>query len=171
MQFSEVVAQRYSVRRFEQRQIDPAVLGRILEAARIAPTGCNYQPFKIYVLSSPGALAKVRSLSRCAFDAPTVLLFALDMDLEWRNPLEEGYSAGVQDVSIVATHAMLAAWDEGVGSCWVNYFPPSAVEEAFGLPDNEAAVLLMPIGYPAADASPGPMHEPRKALEELVVRL
>ena len=168
MEFGDIIRGRYSVRSYDQRAIEPEVLEGILEAGRIAPTGCNKQPFKIYVLSSAGALAKVRSLTRCAFDAPVVLLFALDMDEEWRNPLEEGYTAGVQDVSIVATHVMLAAWEKGVGSCWVDYFPPTATEAAFGLPANEAAVLLMPVGYPAADAAPGPMHAPRKPLGELV---
>ena len=171
MEFSEVVATRFSVRKFDQRPLEPEVLERILEAARIAPTGCNKQPFKIYVLESAGALAKIRSLSRCAFDAPIVLLFALDIDREWRNPLEEGYAAGMQDVSIVATHVMLAAWNEGVGTCWVNYFAPSAVEAAFDLPANESAVLLMPIGYASDEAEPGPMHFPRKPLEELVATI
>lgn len=68
--------------------------------------------------------------------------------------LESGIRSGVQDVSIVAVHVMLEAWELGIGSCWVNYFVNSKLEKELGLPQNEKAVLLMPIGYPANDSTP-----------------
>ena len=168
MDFSRVIKERYSVRKFKSDMIWDDELNRILEAGMVAPTGCNYQPQRIYVLKSDEAIAKIRSLTRCAFDAPVVLLIALDENADWKSPLEEGYRAGVQDVSIVADHMMLAAWEIGIGSCWVNYFKPGDVKAAFCLPDSETPVLLMPIGYPADDSKAAHLHNESKNMSEIV---
>ena len=74
----------------------------------------------------------------------------------------------VEDVSIVATHMMLAAWELGIGSCWVNYFAPSGIVKAFNLPDNEQLVLLLPLGYAAEGATPAPLHDAYHDLKEMV---
>lgn len=171
MDFGKVIKERFSVRKYKPDMIRDDELSRILEAGMLAPTGCNYQPQRIYVLKSAEAIAKIRSLSRCAFDAPVVLLIALDETADWKSPLESGCRAGIQDVSIVADHMMLAAWDMGIGSCWVNYFKPSEVKKAFDLPLNETPVLLMTLGYPANDAKPLKLHYESKAMSEIVKKL
>ena len=74
----------------------------------------------------------------------------------------------MEDVSIVATHMMLAAWELGIGSCWVNYFAPSGIVKAFNLPDNEQLVLLLPLGYAAEGATPAPLHDAYHDLKEMV---
>ena len=168
MEFSKVIRERYSVRKYKSDMIWDDELNRILEAGMIAPTGCNYQPQRIYVLKSEEAIAKIRSLTRCAFDAPVVLLIALDDNADWKNPYEAGYRAGIQDVSIVADHMMLTAWDIGIGSCWVNAFRPSDVKEAFGLPENETPVLLLPLGYPAENSKPAKLHSESKDMSEII---
>ena len=151
MSFLELAKERYSVRKFQDREIAQSDMDKILEAANVAPTGCNYQPQRIYVVKSE------------------VLMFTYRTDEEWHNPLEKGAHSGIQDVSIVAAYAMFEAWELGIGSCWVNYFPNSKIEEAFGLPENEKLVLLMPIGYPAEDAKPlESMHFPCKPIEDTV---
>ena len=63
---------------------------------------------------------------------------------------------------------MMEAWELGIGSCWVNFFSNSRIEEAFEIPANEKLVLLMPMGYPSADAAPIPMHSQFKAIEDTV---
>lgn len=168
MEFSNVIRERYSVRKYRPDRISDDELNTILEAGMLAPTGCNYQPQRIYVLKSDEAVAKIRSLSRCAFDAPVVLLIALDENADWKSPLEAGCRAGIQDVSIAADHMMLAAWDMGIGSCWVNYFKPSEVKKAFDLPENETPILLMTLGYPAEDSKPLNLHQVSKAMGEIV---
>lgn len=168
MEFGKLIKERYSVRKYKPDMIKDDELNRILEAGMLAPTGCNYQPQKIYVLKSDEAIAKIRSLTRCAFDAPVVLLIALDGIADWKSPLEEGCRAGIQDVSIAADHMMLAAWNIGIGSCWVNYFKPSEVKAAFSLPENETPVLLMTLGYPADDAKPMKLHCESKDMTEIV---
>ena len=168
MEFNNVIKERYSVRKYKPDMIGEDDLHTILKAGMLAPTGCNYQPQRIYVLKSDEAIAKIRALSRCAFDAPVVLLVALDETADWKSPLEAGCRAGIQDVSIVADHMMLAAWDIGVGSCWVNYFKPSEVKEAFDLLENETPVLLMTLGYPAGDSKALNLHYESKDMNEII---
>ena len=172
MDFLELAKARYSVRKFKDDPISPEHMARILEACNVAPTGCNYQPQRIYVVKSEEGIAKLNSVSKCVFGAKTVLVFAYDKNEDWKNRLEEGVRSGVEDVSIVATHAMMEAWECGVGSCWVNYFAPSELREVMGLPSNEEVVLIMPIGYIADDAEPlQNMHSVYKDLSETVSEL
>ncbi|MBR3179315.1 MAG: nitroreductase family protein [Clostridia bacterium] len=171
MELQKVLKERYSVRIYDSRPIEDEKLTRILEAGNAAPTAKNQQPQRIYVLKSEEAIQKIRAITRCAFNAPVVLIFAYDAEAQWRNPFEQEIVSGQQDVSIVATQVMLAAWDEGIGSCWVNYFPNSEVEKAFELPENEKVVLLMPMGYPAPEAGVSPNHGKRKPLEDTVKTL
>lgn len=168
MSFLESAKARYSVRNFEDRTVEPEDMKKILEAANHAPTACNLQPQRIYVVQSEENIAKLNSLCKCIFGAKTVLMFTYNTDEEWKNPLEDGVRSGVEDVSIVATHVMMEAWELGIGSCWVNFFSNSRIEEAFELPANEKLVLLMPMGYPSSDAAPIPMHSQYKAIEDTV---
>jgi len=168
MDFLQLAKSRFSVRKFADRPIESEKLARVLEAAQIAPTAKNNQPWRVYVLRSEAALAKLAALTPCTFGAKTVLLFTYNLEEEWRNPLEEGIRAGVEDASIAATHAMLEAADLGLGTCWCNYFPNAQAEQALELPPDEKAVLFMPIGYPAEDAAPSSSHAATKPLEDLV---
>ena len=82
MDFSKLAAERYSVRKFQDRPVSKEDMDIILKAANAAPTGCNYQPQRIYVAQSEEALAKLKSLSKCIFGAKTVLVFACCTDEE-----------------------------------------------------------------------------------------
>lgn len=168
MNFMELAKTRYSVRKFDDRPIEKKTLDLILEAGNVAPTGCNYQPQRIYVVQSEEKISKLNEISKCIFGAKTVLVFTYNQDEDWKNPLEKGVHSGIQDVSIVASHIMLEAWELGVGTCWVNYFANSRLEKELGLPENERAVLLMPMGYPAEDSVPLKLHEESKSIDETV---
>ena len=169
--FLTLAKERYSVRAYQDKAIEPAKMEKILEAARVAPTAANRQPVHIYVLKSEAALQKIRSITRCAFNAPVVLLITYSASEQWKNKLEEGIASGQEDASIVATHIMLEAWDLGIGSCWVNAFPNSRAAEAFDIPADEKVVLLMPLGYADEKAVPSPSHEKYRPLSEMVKEL
>ncbi len=158
MDFLELVESRYSVRDYQDKAIEEDKMALILKAGQLAPTAANKQPQKIYILKSQAALEKIRSITRCAFNAPVVLMFAYDGELDWKNKYQEGIHAGEQDVSIVATHMMLEAANLGIGSCWVNAFANDQAKAAFNLPTPEQVVLLMPLGYASSEATPSVMH-------------
>ena len=171
MELANVLRKRFSVRKYKSDPICEAKLNTILEAGRIAPTAANRQCQRIYVLKSNESLEKIRSLTECAFNAPVVLMIGYDKNEQWENPMESGVTSGVQDASIVATHMMLKAWDLGIGSCWVNCFPPTETAKAFNIPDNIKIVLLLPLGYAEDHVRPAHLHSERKALEETVTVL
>ena len=158
MSFLELAKSRYSVRDFSDKPVELEKLDLILEAGKIAPTAKNNQPQKVYVVQSEEGIAKLNELTRCIYGAKTVILVCKDTELEWNNPLEEGITSGDTDVGIVVTHMMLEAWELGIASCWVGFFPPTETQKAFDLPENEIPVALLPIGYAAEGVEPAPRH-------------
>jgi len=163
--FMELARARFSVRKYADRPLKEEKLMSILEAARIAPSAKNAQSYKIYVARSKEAIEKIDLITKMRYGAPTVLMFAADTGGSYQY---EDRNSGDQDCSIAATHVMLEACEQGVGTLWADNFSPSAAKELFGLPDNMQPVLLMPIGYAAEDAEPAPRHAEMKALEDIV---
>ena len=167
MEFKEVVKNRYSCKKYSDRQVEPEKLTAILEAGRWAPTAKNLQEQHIYVLQSAEALAKIDKATPCRYGAPTVLVVAFDRNNVCTYPGGK-MDSGVEDATIVATHMILAATDEGVDSCWLNFLDPDALAKDLGLPENEAILMVMDLGYAAEGAGPLPNHGSRKPLEETV---
>ena len=167
MRFLELAAKRYSVRSFSDRPIEQEKIDNILKAAQLAPTAVNYQPQMIYVLKSAEAMAKVRSLCRCIYGAPMVFLICSDEMKTWKSQTEPGYSTGEMDCSIVCTHMMLEAWEQGIGSVWVRLFDADAVAKAFELPSYIRPVCLLPVGYAAEGCVPyAPWHDVYRDISE-----
>ena len=167
MEFKEVVKNRFSCKKFSSRKVEPEKLTAILEAGKLAPTAKNLQEQHVYVVQSEQMLAKIDGVTPCRYGAPTVLVVAFDKNNVFTYPGGKRDS-GVEDASIVATHMILAAADEGVDSCWINFFDPEKMEEALGLPENEEILMLMDLGYAAEGAGPLPNHSSRKELGETV---
>ena len=167
MELKEVIARRYSCKKYSSRQVENEKLTAILEAGRLAPTAKNLQEQKIYVVQSAEALVKIDAATPCRYGAPTVLVVAFDSDNVFTYPGGKRDS-GVEDATIVATHMILAAADEGVDSCWVNFFDPDKLAGLLELPDNEEILMVMDLGYAADGAGPLPNHNSRKSLEETI---
>lgn len=168
MTFLELAKTRYSVRSFQDRPIAEEDMNRILEAGHVAPTACNNQPQKIYIAQSEDARKKLASVCHCTFDAPVILVICYDRNLNWKNKLQPGYESGETDAAIVCTHMMLEAAELGIGSCWVGYFNAHRVSEVLGLPENLTVAALLPMGYPADDAKPLPLHSQFRELSDIV---
>ena len=171
MNFFELAKERYSVRSFKKEPIAEETLAKIIEAGRVAPTACNNQPQKIFVVKSEEYRSKLASVCRCTFDAPVILVVCYDIERTWKNKRMPGYQSGETDAAIVCTHMMLEAWELGVGSCWVGMFGSDEVKEALGLPGNLVVSALLPIGYPTEDAKPLDLHSQYRKLEDPVTEL
>lgn len=167
MEFKEILKNRYSCRKYTDRQVEPEKLAAILEAGRMAPTAKNLQEQHIYVLQSAEALAKIDTVTRCRYGAPTVLVVTFDTENVFTYPGGKRDS-GVEDATIVAAHMLLAAANEGLASCWINFFDPDKMAEALGLRENEEVLMMLDLGY-ASDGT-APMKS-RKPLEETVTYL
>ncbi|MBQ9008679.1 MAG: nitroreductase family protein, partial [Clostridia bacterium] len=167
MEFKDVVKSRYSCKKYSNRQVETEKLTAILEAGRLAPTAKNLQEQHIYVIRSEELLARIDAITPCRYGAPTMLAVAFDRNNVFTYPGGKRDS-GIEDASIVATHLILAAADEGVDSCWLNFFDPEKVAQALGLPENEEVLMLLDLGYAAEGAGPLANHSSRKELRETV---
>lgn len=170
MDFYELTKARYSVRKYADKPVEPEKLDKILAAGACAPTAKNRQPQRIYVLESREAVEKMRAITRCAFDAPVVLLVCGDKEEAWTNPFN-GRNSCEMDCSIVTTQMMLQAQELGLGTCWACWFDTEQTKAAFQIPENQEVYAILPLGYPAESSVPSAMHDNRKPLEETVVRL
>jgi len=168
MEFYEVIRTRRSIRSYKPDPVPDESLRRVLEAARMAPSGSNRQPWRFYVVKTPEK--KRRVAQACGGQtwidqAPIVIVAA-----GWKLPTNRGgYIGGmsfVMDLSIAFTHLILAARAEGLGTCWIGDFQNTEVKKILGLPENEDVVAVTPLGYP--DRGSFTEKTSRKPLEEII---
>jgi nitroreductase len=164
MDFFELIQKRYSVRAYKPDPIEDEKLRQILEAARLAPTAANRQPFQIIVLKTAGREAELRRIySRDWFvQAPFVLCACGIPAHNWVR--RDGKNYNDVDVAIVMDHLVLAAANVGLGTCWIGAFDPAAARQVLALPDGFEPIAFTPLGYP----SDSPRPKQRKSLTELV---
>ncbi len=167
MDFLTLASERYSVRKFDGRPVEQEKLEKILRAAQLAPTACNFQPQRVLVINSEEALGKLKKCTKWHFDCPLAMLVCFNKDECWTRRYDNTQS-GTVDASIVATHMMLEAAEIGIGSTWVMSYDPSALRTEFELPDNIEDTALLVMGYPAEDAEPNERHTQFKAVNEFV---
>ena len=165
--FLDLAENRCSVREFSGRKVEKDVIEKILRAGQVAPTACNRQPQRIFVLESEDALARLRKCTMSHFGAPLALLVCHDKRECWQREYD-GKPSGDIDAAIVCTHMMLEAAQLGVGSTWVMHYIPEAVREEFSLPEQLESTAILVMGYPKDGISPSPMHSKNKPLEETV---
>ena len=97
-----------------------------------------------------------------------ILVVCYDRTRDAKNRLTPGYGFGETDAAIVCTHMMLEAAELGIGSCWVGWFHAEQVSEVLDLPENVTVSALLPMGYPADDAKPAPLHTQYRELDDIV---
>lgn len=170
MTFLELADNRYSVRKFKNTPVEKEKLEKILEAGRISPTACNNQPQSVLVLESREAMEKLKKCTKCHFDAPMAILICYDKNTSWKRSYDKKDHGDI-DASIVCASMMFEAAELGLGTTWVCYFDPDAVTREFSLPKNIVPSSLLPLGYPADDAEPAPLHGQRKPISDTVTVL
>ena len=167
MDFLELAEKRFSVRAFSDKKVEKDVIEKILHAGQVAPTACNNQPQRIFVIESQDALEKLKKCTTSHFNAPLAFLISYNKDECWKREYD-GKLSGDIDASIVCTHMMLEAANLGVGSTWVMHYIPEVVKEEFALPDNLDSTAILVMGYPKEDTMPSPRHYENKAIEDTV---
>jgi nitroreductase len=165
MEYSELIAQRYSVRAYKPDPVEDEKLQAVLEAARLAPTAANRQPFQLVVLHTAGREGEIGKIYRREWfvQAPLVIAVCAISSLAWVRESDR-FNARMIDAAIVADHLILAAANQGLGTCWIAAFNVDAARSVLQLPDEVEPVVFTPLGYPADQ--PGPKI--RKPLDELV---
>ena len=168
--FLELARDRYSCRSFSGAPVEAEKVQALVEAAIAAPTAVDKQPWHLWVVESPEAVARLSELTRFSFGAKVILMLGAKADEAWVRKYDGRNFADV-DASIVGTHIMLAAHDLGLGTTWVGHFDAPAVKEAFPETAGYDLVALFPLGHPAENDEPSARHFERKEEGELVSRL
>ncbi|MDP4223097.1 MAG: nitroreductase family protein [Bacteroidota bacterium] len=169
MEYNDLIRSRVSVRSYDpERPVPKEVLEKILDAGRMAPSACNYQPWKFLLISSTGMLLKVKECYQRDWfrDAPHVLVSVGLRNIAW-NRSYDGYNSIETDVAIAMTHIILAAENEGVGACWIAAYNPIMLREALNLDGNQIIYGITPLGYPRQGYRKS-LSKKRKPLDEIV---
>ena len=154
--FLELAAARQSDRAYEAgRVIGREVLGRILEAGRLAPSACNGQPWHFTVVTEPALLVEVGKatsslgMNRFVKDASALVLITLEP-----TNITSKLGCGIKDkdfpmmdLGIASAYITLAAEDEGVGSCILGWFDEKKIKELVGIPQKKRLMLIISLGY------------------------
>jgi nitroreductase len=165
MSFLELAGKRYSVRAYKADPVETEKLQGVLEAARLAPTAGNRQPFKIVVIRTHGREAELKRIypKEWFCQAPIVIgICAIPSQAFVRS---DGKNYGDVDATIAMDHLIMAAADLGLGTCWIGAFDAAAARELLHAPEGVEPLAFTPLGYPA-DA---PRPKKRKPLSELMV--
>lgn len=165
MSFLELTKQRHSVRNYKDKPVEREKLLQVLEAARNAPSACNFQPWHFIVLTEEKIKNKVaETYPRDWFkQAPVVIVACGDHSVSWKRA--DGKDHCDVDLGIAIEHMTLAAAELGLGTCWVCAFDAKRCHEILELPDHLEVIALLPLGYPAEETIP---EKKRKTLEEIV---
>jgi len=152
------------MRAYENRDVEEDKLKRILEAARIAPSAANIQPWLFIVIRKIEVKQKLKAAyARPWFWAAPVVICACGIKSQaWRR--SDGKNYLDVDVAIAMDHLILAATAEGLGTCWIGAFDPTEVKRILNLSPEIEPIALTPLGYPAASPEP----KPRKPWEEVI---
>jgi len=173
--FQRILGGRRSIRRYLETPVEPEKLRACLEAARVAPSAHNVQPWRFIVVDEPGlkdrlaaaAFSGIYSGSKFAARAPVILVLLA-------KPGGAAVRAGSKllgipfhflDMGIAGEHVVLQAEELGLATCWMGWFDHRRVRKALAIPRGFKIVALMPLGY----AETRPVREPpRRTLEEIV---
>lgn len=170
MEFPKLVELRQSIRKYSNDPVDPAAVARILHLICRAPSAGNLQAYRIRIVRSARkrkALSVAAGGQEFLSQAPLDMVFFADPECSAATYGSRGSSLyAIQDATIAATFAILAATNEGLASAWVGAFDESAVRTICGEPGLRP-VAIVPIGH----AAENPEMSPRRPLLEIVREL
>ena len=164
MELKEAITKRQSIRDYQDKPVPEEKLRRILEAAHLAPSANNMQPWKFVVVTDSKRrkeLARAANGQTFISQAPVVIAAVAT---EPESVMSSGIPSYAVDVAIAVDHMTLAAVDEGLGTCWIGAFSQQRVKEILNIPDKYRVVALLPLGFPRAETT----IKLRKSLGEIV---
>ncbi len=165
MDFYQVIKTRKSIRAYKPDQVADDALERILEAGRIAPSAKNIQPWKFIVIKDQKIKNELVTACRNQTfigQAPVVICAVALEKIAWGN-MGGYWSSYPVDITIALDHIILAATNEGLGTCWIGAYNEAEVKRILKIPEDVKVIALTPVGYPAQE----PIARPRKNLSEI----
>ena len=159
MSFIELVRSRYSCRKFSDKPVEKAKLDLCLEAARLAPSACNSQPWKFLIIDDPALKDKVceaafsgqYSSNSFGKNAPVIVVVISEKGtfMARVGNLVRDTRFYLIDIGVAVEHFILQAAEQGLGTCWMGWFNETALKKALNLPKSVKVDIIFPVGYPA----------------------
>ena len=175
MKFLELVKKRQSVRTYSSKPVPKDVLDRCVEAARLAPSACNSQPWRFIIVAdaeikkrlADAAFSGVYSMCKFVKRAPVIVVVITEkMSYAARvGAFLKNVQYSLIDIGIACEHFVLQATEDGVGTCMIGWFYERKVKKVLGLPKSAHVDMLISMGYPEDDEI---REKVRKPLEEIV---
>jgi len=172
--FLDLVKSRQSDRAFSPKPVEEEKINHILEAARLAPSACNAQPWRFIVVTDPekrlqvaeATASKLLSMNHFTKQAQ-VQLILVEESANFTSSVG-GWATNKHyphiDLGIVASHICLAAADQGLGSCIIGWFDEKKIQKLLEIPKNKRVMLVILLGY-----STQPLRDKkRKTMDEIV---
>ena len=160
MDFSTIITTRRSIRSFSDQPVPGDALGRILEAARLAPSACNFQPWRFIVVQDPAIRSQLTLAAgnqQWVAKAPVLIVCCGKRYPQKYNWI--GEHLYLVDLGIAIEHMVLAARNEGLGTCWIGSFQDQPIKKLLVIPADYDVVMLLPIGYPLSPDQFSPTTE------------
>jgi nitroreductase len=159
----EVIKKRRSIRKYKQNVVEKEKLQKVLEAARLAPSAMNRQPYAIVVLSDSETIEKISSACNQKWDTPTIIVICAFPKKAWAR--DDGEEYWKVDAAVAMTNLSLQACAEDLGTCWIAAFKEKEIKEILGIEQDARVVAMTPLGYP--DEKKGLVTN-RKTIDELI---
>ena len=162
----DVIRERGSVRRYEDRSIPKDVWGQVLEAARLAQSAANRQPWEFVVVQKGDMKRELASASEMFVgEAATVIACVAHPE----NCGRVGSLASfLVDVAIAVENMALVSWELGLGSCWIGAYDEDKVKQLLGIPESLRVVSLLSLGYPVEKPASQTIRQRRKPLAQFI---
>ena len=162
----EAIEKRYSVRHYKDQPVEDDKLAEVLEAGRLAPSGCNLQPWKVVVVRNREMIRSMaHAIGGQQFVEQAPVLIVACMNGTGYN-IGNRYEGAIIDITIALDHMTLQAASMGLGTCWLGNFDGNEVRALLGIPLENPVVAILALGYP--DETHPQQPRPRKLLGELV---
>lgn len=168
MDFLTIAKHRYSCRNYQSRTIEEEKLLKVLEAARVAPSAVNYQPWHFIVVRLPENKAKVSESYHRQWlqTAPVIIVVCGNHQNAWIR--SDGKNYLDTDIGITIDHLTLQATELGLATCWICNFNKEKLKQNLTLPDHIEPIAIIPLGYPADECDANRHDTKRKPLHEIV---
>jgi nitroreductase len=157
MTFKELILKRQSVRKYTDQAVEAEKLQQCLDAARLAPSASNSQPWTFVVVDEPNLRQKIaketygplKSFNKFVPEAPVIVVFVLEKpklltDIGGRIKNKDW---STMDIGIAADHFCLQAAELGLGTCMLGWFNEQPIKELLQIPENRTIALLITLGY------------------------
>jgi nitroreductase len=175
MSFLDLANKRYSVRNYKNTPVPQENINRCIEAARLAPSACNSQPWKFIIVDDPeliNELAKAAfegflDFNHFAFKAPVLVLIVSERQKLFAKfaGVVKKKNFSLMDIGIAAEHFCLQAAEEGLGTCMLGWFNEKKVKKILSIPKLKRVELIISVGFSADEKIP---HKKRKSIDDIL---